>query len=163
MAFLSNARLDSANSFGPTVLICSYCWSLAFRRLTPLFCVPHNVFSNQYCKRERRGATFVGREPPRGIALVEEACLSVSNFCRARESSVSKSTDVEEETFKGSFLTLGAASRGSGRCRPRGITHTQTDLRHSNFKLNKAAQISWRTHRSNSQSEKAAQAHVEQY
>jgi len=40
---------------------------------------------------------------------------------------VSKSTDVEEETFKGSFLTLGAASRGSGRCRPRGITHTQSD------------------------------------
>ena len=64
---------------------------------------------------------------------MEEACLSASNFCRARESSVSKSTVVDEDTFKGSFLPLGAASRGSGRGRPGGITHTQTDLRHSKY------------------------------
>jgi len=82
------------------------------------------------------GDTFVGRGP-REIALVEEDCRSASNFCRARESSESKSTDVEEETLRASFLTFGAASSGSGRCRPAGIrhkTHTETrttDLRHT--------------------------------
>ena len=100
------------------MLICSYCRSRAFRRFTPLFCVPHNVFSSQHKCKEN--GTPVGRGP-RGIAFVDEACRSASNFCRARDSSVSKSTDVEEETLRGSFLTLGAARSGSGRRRPGGI------------------------------------------
>ena len=59
---------------------------------------------------------------------MEDACRSASNFWRARESSVSKSTEVEEETLRASFFTFGAASRGSGRCRPGGISHTQKQI-----------------------------------
>jgi hypothetical protein len=64
--------------------------------------------------------TFVGRGPL-GIAEVELAWRSLSNFSFTRDSSVSKSTDVDCDTFSGSFLTFGAARRGSGFCRTGGI------------------------------------------
>jgi hypothetical protein len=52
----------------------------------------------------------------------------VSNFSFASESSVNRSTEVEEETFKGSFFGLDAASRGSGLCRTGGIDSFQNYL-----------------------------------
>ena len=76
---------------------------------------------------EGRVDTFVGRGPL-GIAEVELAWRSLSNFSFTRESSVSKSTDVDCEILSGSFLTFGAARSGSGFCRTGGI-NTQTQLK----------------------------------
>ena len=59
---------------------------------------------------------MLGRGPLE-IAFVELACRSVSNFSRARESSVKRSTDVDEDTLRGFFFGFGAATNGSGRCR----------------------------------------------
>jgi len=48
-------------------------------------------------------------------------CLSLSNFCFARDTSAKRSTEVEEETLNGSFFGFGAASNGSGFCRTGGM------------------------------------------
>ena len=59
------------------------------------------------------------------------ASLSASNLCLAMESSVRRSTDVDDETLKGSFFGLGAASSGSGRRRDGGIKVTRRTKCHS--------------------------------
>ena len=75
---------------------------------------------------ERRVDTFVGRGPL-GIAEVELAWRSLSNFSFTRESSVNKSSDVDCDILSGSFLTFGAPRSGSGFCRTGGI-NTQTQI-----------------------------------
>lgn len=107
-----------------TALMVSYCWSFAPRFSTPLFCELHSVFFCQPCAFEGRfrAVTFCGLGP-RAIAFVVLASLSASNLRFAIETSVRRSTLVDEETLSGSFFGFAAAaSSGSGRCRDGGIT-----------------------------------------